>query len=59
MYDVDGIPVMYDPERMESPLAFDKPSPRKVSVGFIRSEGVPISRKRFEELREQARRSAR
>lgn len=57
-FDVDGIPVSYEPERDDSPKAWDGPAPRPVSLGFARSEGVPISRERFEELRRSAKRRA-
>jgi hypothetical protein len=52
LFEVDGIPVSFDPDRDETPRAWDTTGvPRPVSEGFVRSEGVPISWKRFEELR--------
>ena len=49
LYDCDGIPVSFD-ETLGS-RAWDRPEPRKVSSGFTQSEGVPIDRERFDELR--------
>jgi hypothetical protein len=54
-YNVDGIPVSYDTDCDDTPRAWDKGAPRPVPLGFVRSEGVPISRESFEELRRAVR----
>jgi hypothetical protein len=54
LYDCDGFPLSFD-ETFGTRRWDLAPEPRPARRQFIDSEGVPIDRERFEELREQWR----